>query len=122
MISLSIRRKIMGIAVLLIVLMVVTALLSMVSAIQVGSQLDELEQSYVPAYGHLGRANIRSVERAVELRRLVIAKIQSRTNDVADIRARFEAYGGEFEREIQSVRKLIGGLIEKQPAAGDTLA
>jgi class 3 adenylate cyclase len=122
MISLSIRRKIMGIAVLLIVLMVVTALLSMVSAIQVGNQLDELARSYVPAYGHLARANIRSVERAVELRRLVIAKIQSTTNDVADIRARFEAYGGEFEREIQSARKLIGGLVENQPAAGDTLA
>jgi Tar ligand binding domain homologue len=120
MISLSIRRKIMGIAVVLIVLMAVTALLSMASVIQVGGQLDELTRSYIPAYGNLARANIRSLERALELRRIVIDKMQSRSNDVAAIRARFDAKGGEFESEIQSARKLIGGLIEKNAASGDT--
>jgi adenylate cyclase len=122
MISLSIRRKIMGIAVGLIVLMAVTAFLSMASVIQVGNQLDDLNQSYIPAYGHLARANIRSVERALELRRIVIEKIQSPSNDVAAIRARFDAKGGEFESEIQSARKLISGLIEKKVASGDTLS
>src|SRR6266480_1862445 len=100
MISLSIRRKIMGIAVVLIVLMAVTALLSMASAIQVGNQLDELARTYVPAYGHLARANIRSVERGLELRRIVIEKIRSQSNDVAAIRARFDAKGSEFDNEI----------------------
>ena len=122
MISLSIRRKIMGIAVVLIVLMAVTAFLSMASVIQVGRQLDELTRSYIPAYGDLARANIRSVERALELRRLVIEKLQSPSNDVAAIRARFDAKGGEFESEIQSARKLISGLIEKKVASGDTLS
>jgi len=120
MISLSIRRKIMGIAVVLIVLMAVTALLSMASVIQVGGQLDELTRSYIPAYGNLARANIRSVERALDLRRIVIEKLRSPSNDVAAIRARFDAKGGEFEGEIQSARKLIGGLIEKNAASGDT--
>src|SRR5258705_9728952 len=122
MISLSIRRKIMGIAVVLIVLMAVTALLSMASVIQVGGQLDELTRSYIPAYGDLARANIRSVERALDLRRIVIEKLQSPSNDVAAIRARFDAKGSEFESEIQSARKLIGGLIEKKVASGDTLS
>ncbi len=122
MISLSIRRKIMGIAIGLIVLMAVTAFLSMASVIQVGRQLDELTRSYIPAYGDLARANIRSVERALELRRLVIEKLQSPSNDVAAIRARFDAKGGEFESEIQSARKLISGLIEKKVASGDTLS
>ena len=122
MISLSIRRKIMGIAVVLIVLMAVTAVLSMASVIQVGNQLDDLSGSYIPAYGDLARANIRSVERALELRRIVIDKIQSPSNDVAAIRARFDAKGSEFEGEIQSARKLIGGLIEKRAASGDTLS
>ncbi len=45
MIQLSIRRKIMGIAVTLIVLMAVTAVLSMVSVMQVGEHLEELTQS-----------------------------------------------------------------------------
>jgi adenylate cyclase len=120
MISLSIRRKIMAIAVVLIVLMAVTALLSMASAIQVGNQLNELARSYVPAYGHLARANIRSVERALELRRIVIEKIRSPSNDVAAIRARFDAAGAKFEDEIGSARKLIGTLVEKQGTTGDT--
>src|SRR5258708_28927029 len=116
MISLSIRRKIMGIAVGLIVLMAVTAFLSMASVIQVGKQLDELTQSYIPAYGNLARANIRSVERALELRRVVIEKLQSPSNDVAAIRAKFDAKGGEIENEIEAARKLIGGLVEKNIA------
>ena len=120
MISLSIRRKIMGIAVVLIVLMAVTAVLSMASVIQVGGQLDELTRSYIPAYGNLARANIRSVERALDLRRIVIENLQSPSNDVTAMRARFDAKGGEFDDEIEAARKLIGGLIEKNAASGDT--
>src|SRR6266478_1772100 len=59
---------------------------------------------------------------ARELRRLVIQKLQSPSNDVAAIRARFDAKGGEFESEIQSARKLISGLIETKVASGDTLS
>ena len=40
----------MGIAVTLIVLMVITATLSMISVIQVSDRLEELTQSYIPAY------------------------------------------------------------------------
>jgi class 3 adenylate cyclase len=120
MISLSIRRKIMGIAVVLIVLMAVTAILSMATVIQVSNQLDELARSYIPAYGHLARANIRSMERALELRRIVIEKRQSQSNDVATIRAQFDAKGGEFESEIQSAGQLIDSLIERQTGFGDT--
>src|SRR5260221_7110417 len=119
MLSLSIRRKIMGIAVVLIVLMALTAVLSMASVIQVGGQLDELTRSYIPAYGNLARANIRSVERALDLRRIVIEKLRSPSNDVAAIRVRFDAKGGEFESEIQSSRKLIGVRIVKKGVLGD---
>jgi hypothetical protein len=67
----------MGIAIALIVMMAVTAVLSMVSVTQVGDRLDELTQSYIPAYGDLARANIRSVERALALRRMIIEKVRS---------------------------------------------
>ena len=119
MISLSIRRKIMGIAIGLIVLMAVTAFLSLASAIQVGKQQDELTQSYIPAYGNLARANLRSVERALELRRIVIAKLRSPSNDVAALRTKFDAKGKEFETEIQSARSLINDLIEKNTTTVD---
>ena len=61
----SIRQKIVGIAAGLIVLAVITSLLSMVMAGQVGHLLDELNNRYIPAYGDLARANVRSLERAL---------------------------------------------------------
>jgi adenylate cyclase len=100
--------------------MALTAFLSLASAIQVGKQQDELTQSYIPAYGNLARANLRSVERALELRRVVIAKLQSPSNDVAALRANFDAKGQEFESEIQSARRLINELIEKNTTTVET--
>ena len=121
MIRLSIRRKIMGIAVTLIVLMAITATLSMISVIQVSDRLEELTQSYIPAYGHLARANIRSVERAIELRRMIIEKIRSPSSEgqFAGIRGAFEAKGAEFEQEAQAAQALIKGRIQKGTKFGD---
>ncbi len=124
MIRLSIRRKIMGIAVALIVLMAVTATLSMISVLQVSDRLEELTQSYVPAYGNLARANIRSVERALALRRMIIEKIKSPSDDgqLAALRGAFDAKGAEFEREVQAAQATIRALIEKRGASGDATA
>src|SRR5258705_4750536 len=122
MISLSIRRKIMGIAVGLIVLMAVTAFLSMASVIQVGKQLDELTQSYIPAYGNLARANIRSVERALELRRVVIEKHQSPSNNVAAILAQFDAQSSEIDSAFDAPRKPIRGALRNHMLASRLLA
>ena len=120
-IRLSIRRKIMGIAIALIVLMGITAVLSMVSVIEVSDRLEELTQSYVPAYGDLARANIRSVERALALRRMVIEKIRSPSGGerFAAIRSAFDAKGVEFEREVQAAQATIHGLIGNRGASGD---
>src|SRR5258707_11768567 len=79
-IQLSIRRKIMGIAVTLIVLMAITAVLTMVLVMQVGARIEDLTYRYVPAYGDLARANIRSLERALAIRRVVIEKLQPSTD------------------------------------------
>jgi class 3 adenylate cyclase len=124
MIRLSIQRKIMGIAVVLIVLMAVTAVLSMVSVMQVGERLEELTHSYIPAYGDLARANIRSVERGLALRRMVIEKMKSSSNAerFAAIRSAFDAKGAEGMRETQAALALIHGLIERKSAFGDTTA
>ena len=124
MIGLSIRRKIMGIAVVLIVLMIITAILSMVLVIQVGDRLQELTDSYIPAYGHLARANIRSLERALALRRMVIEKLASPSSGgtSAAIRSVFDAKGVEVEREAQAARALINGLIDKGATFGDATA
>jgi hypothetical protein len=108
-------QKIMGVAVALIILMVVTAILSMAFVVHVGSKLDNISNGLIPAYGHLARMNIRSLERALALRRMVIERITSPSSDaaLAEIRLVFEAKGAEMEREAQAARNLINGLIEK---------
>jgi len=120
-IRLSIRRKIMGIAVTLIALMAITAVLTVVLVMQVGTRIEELTYSYMPAYGDLARANIRSLERALSIRRIIIEKLQSPDDNgqYAALRNRYEALGGQVELEILAARALIHGLIEKGPAFGD---
>ena len=63
MFSRSIRQKIVGIAVGLIILMIVTSVLSIVMAARVGRLLDELTHKYIPAYSHLAQVNTSSLGR-----------------------------------------------------------
>jgi len=114
----------MGIAVALIVLMTITAILSMVWVIEVGRSLQELTDSYIPAYGSLARTNIRSLERALALRRMVIEKLQSPSSGdkSAVIRNMIDAKSVEVEREARIARALINGLIEKGETLGDETA
>ena len=124
MIRLSIKRKIIGIAVVLIVLMAVTALVSMALVLQVGNRLEDLTQRYVPAYGALARANIRSVERALALRSMIIEKTKSPPDDgrFAAARNSFDASGAAFDKETRTARTLIDGLIAKGTTFGDASA
>jgi adenylate cyclase len=115
MLRLSIRRKIMGIAVALIVLMGATAVLSLAMVTRVGGRMEELTASYIPAYGHLARTNIRSLERALALRRIVIEHSRA-APDAARLdahRQTFESKGAEVEREAEAARTLIAGMVGK---------
>jgi len=110
----SIRRKIVGIALGLIVLMLVTSILSMVMSSQVGVLLDELTNRYIPAYGELARANIRSLERSVALRRMVMMKMQEAPDEEA-YAARlkeFEEADRKIEQETSDARRHINAIIE----------
>ena len=123
MIRLSIRRKIMAIAVALIALMVNTAILTMVLVSQVGARIEELAYSYMPAYGDLARANIRSLERGLVVRQIIIERLQSPDNDnrYKGLRNRFDELGGQVDLEILAARALFQALIEKGPAFGDAV-
>jgi class 3 adenylate cyclase len=124
MIRLSIKRKIIGIALILIALMTVTALISLALVMQVSGRLEELTRSYVPAYAALARANVHSLERAVALRRMVIEKIQSPPDEAryADARKCFEESGGTFDREAKAARALLDALIAKGSSFDDAPA
>lgn len=119
--SLSIKRKILGIALALILLMAATSVLSMVMVRRVGDHFAELSSSYIPAYGDLARANIRSLERALTLRRMVIARLESLNDSekFETLRETLNAKGRAVEQEISAARVLINGLIQKGDTFGD---
>jgi adenylate cyclase len=120
----SIRRKIVGIAVGLVILMVATSILSAVMASKVGHLLDELSNKYIPAYGHLARANIHSLERSLALRRMIIAKMQN-PPDETSYAERLRIYQGmeaAVEQEADAARKLIASIIADESTPSDNVA
>ncbi len=120
----SIKQKIVGIAAGLIVLAVITSILSMVMAARVGHLLDELTGRYVPAYGDLARADIRSLERSVAMRQMVIAKMQTPPDEAsyAAHLKEFQTLDGEVEREAEAARKQIVAIIEDTSTPSDNAA
>ncbi|WP_342728321.1 adenylate/guanylate cyclase domain-containing protein [Bradyrhizobium sp. B097] len=120
----SIRQKIVGIAAGLIVLAVVTSLLSMVMAGQVGHLLDELTNRYIPAYGHLARVNIRSLERSLAMRRMMMAKMQApgEASGYDAARKTFDEIEPTIKREADAARALIDSIIADPSTPSDNAA
>ena len=120
----SIRNKIVSIAVGLITLMVITSALSIVMAGTVGHLLDELTHKYIPAYGDLARAEVRSLERGLALRQMVIAKMQSPPDDAAyaDRLRVFEEKDPQVDEEAAAARKLINSIIADTSTPSDNAA
>ncbi|HEY1863423.1 MAG TPA: HAMP domain-containing protein, partial [Roseiarcus sp.] len=124
MFSQSIRRKIVGIALGLVVLMIGTSILSTLMANRVGHLLDELTNKYIPAYGDLARAHVRSLEGALALRQMVIAKMQTPPDDAA-FAQRVQIYrtkDAEVTEEAEAARKLIDSIIEDTSTPSDNVA
>ena len=124
MIKQSIKRRIVAIAVGLIILMLATSVLSMVMVGRVGHLLDELTARYTPANAHLTRMNILSLERALALRRMVIAKMQE-PPDVIVYKAQKQLYDAkdvEVDNEAQAARKLINAIIDDTSTPSDNAA
>jgi adenylate cyclase len=117
----TIRKRILGIALGLIFLMAITSALSTVMTRKIAHQLDEFSGRYVEAYGHLARMDIRSLEQALALRRLMISRMQSPPDEpsMADQRKIYEAKGQEIEREAQAARALINAIIDDSSTASD---
>jgi adenylate cyclase len=120
----SIKQKIVGIAAGLIVLAVITSILSMVMAARVGHLLDELTNRYVPAYGDLARANVSSLERALALRQMVIAKMEN-PPDEASYAAHLktlQALDADVEQHAQKAREQIVAIIQDTSTPSDNAA
>ena len=120
----SIKQKIVGIAAGLIVLAVITSALSMFMAARVGHLLDELTNHYIPAYGNLARANVKSLERALAVRQMVIAKMQNPPDEAAFAAhvKTFQSVDPEIDREAQAARKHIAAIIDDASTPSDNAA
>src|SRR5215831_17159118 len=119
----SIKRKIVSIALGLIILMVITSVLSIIMANKVDYLLNELTTKYIAAYGHLARTNIRSLENALAVRRMVIAKMQNPPDEPGyAIRLKiFEQKSREVEKEAEEARKLIAEIIADANTPSDNI-
>jgi len=117
----TIRNRILGIALGLIFLMAITSALSTVMTRKIAHQLDELSSEYVETYGHLARMNVRSLEQALALRRMVIAKMQSPPDEAGFIERQklYEAKGVEVEKEAQAARALVNAIIDDASTPSD---
>jgi class 3 adenylate cyclase len=124
MITQSIRRRIVAIAVGLIILMMATSVLSMVMVGRVGHLLDELSSRYTPANAHLVRLNMLLLERALALRRMVIAKLQEPPDELGhkSLKQIYDAKGAEVSGEAQAVRKLVNAIIDDTSTPSDNAA
>ena len=123
MFTMTIARKILGIALVLIALMTTTAVVSTVLVIKTGVELDAIIMTYVPVYGNLARANIRSLERALDLRRMIDAKLRGQGSgdryerDLKD----FVDKGQAVESETKAAQVLINDQINRGVSYNDAV-
>ena len=124
MIKQSIRRRIVSIAVGLVILMMATSVLSMVMVGRVSHLLDELTARYIPANAHLARINVLSVERALALRRMVIAKMQDPPDAMGYKLQKqlYDAKDAEVDSEAKAARELINAIIDDTSTPSDNAA
>ena len=117
----SIRWKIVGIAAGLIIIMVAASALSFRTSASVHHLIEELQDKYIQSYGHLARVDIRSLERALALRRMIIAKMQVPPDEggySAQLKI-FNEKNGEVEREAKAARELINSIIDDTTTPSD---
>jgi adenylate cyclase len=91
---------------------------------RVGNLLDELTTRYIPAYGHLAQMNVRALERALTLRRMIIAKMEDPPDEAAyaGLSTGFEANNAEIDQDAAAARKLINAIIEDASTPSDNAA
>jgi adenylate cyclase len=120
----AIGLKIFAVALALLVLMSVTTLLMVRMARDVGNELDFLASTYLPAYAAIARTNVRSMERALVLRRLVIASIETpnASAPLRTLREQFAELGREADAELALARAKLAERLGRPGGFSDVVA
>ena len=119
----TIGLKILAIVALLSLIAGAVAWINAKKSGQVESLLTSVKETYVPAYGALARAHIRSLEQSAYLRRLALASFRSPVDqtEVARLRSFVEQKAKEADNEVLIARKTIARAIEDRVSFGDEM-
>jgi class 3 adenylate cyclase len=117
----TIGFKIFTVAAGLLVLMAAATLLMVRMSQDVDNELQFFASTYLPSYAAIARANVRSVERALALRRLVIASTDATTAPERRqaLRQQFAELGRRGEEELALARAKLAERLNRQGGFGD---
>ena len=120
----AIGLKIFAIALALLLLMSVATLLMVRMTREVGTELDFFASTYLPAYAAIARTNVRSVERALVLRRLIIASIDTPNAPAAlrTLREQFAELGRQTDAELALARAKLAERLARPGGFSDVVA
>ena len=120
----SVGVKVFAVVLVLIALVSVVAWINARSAREVEALIENIHGSYVPAYGALARANLRSVEEGLFVRRLIIAKLLSSDDKAAfsDLEAKANDKANQADSEFAAARQTLAHEIADPASFGDKLA
>lgn len=119
----SIGLKIFTVAVVVLALMGAVTALTVRMASDVDRDLKVLGQGYIQSYAALARANIRSVERALYIRRMYINRRDGVGRTADDELARLAAEAGEgAAREMAGARRFVQEEIARGSRGRDVVA
>jgi class 3 adenylate cyclase len=118
----SLGAKFVGLTAGLILLLSVTALISLRTSSETARQIKSVVDVAIPAYGALARSHIRSLEQGLELRRALLdAEDPAATdNAVAEHTRAFLAAQAGFEREIADAVQMLQNELDNPPTESTT--
>jgi adenylate cyclase len=114
----SLGAKFVGLTAALILLLSITAFISLRHSAETVRQIRSVVDVAIPAYGALARTHIRSLEQAVELRRALLLGEDSAAPDaaIAERIAAFRIAQSAFQRELADAERLLGQQRESMPS------
>jgi adenylate cyclase len=115
----SLGAKFVGLTAGLILLLSLTAFISLRNSAATVRQIQSVVDFAIPAYGALARSHIRSLEQAVELRRSLLLAEDPAASDavIAEHAQAFLTAQSEFHREVADAERLLGSQRDSTSSA-----
>jgi class 3 adenylate cyclase len=122
--KISVGIKVFGVVLVLVVLVSAVAWINARSAREVESLIENIHSGYVPAYGALARANLRSVEEGLYVRRLIISRLVSPDDQaaLAELEKQADEKARQADLEFAGAREALAREIADPAGFGDKQA